>query len=61
LKQRLIENEKEEMQDYMEDVKAVLSMYVPPNPQTMQQSFQSGKVSLNPEGGIVNLVFRDYA
>jgi hypothetical protein len=61
LKQRVIENKKEEMQDYMEDVKAVLSMYVPPNPQTMQQSFQSGKVSLNPDGGIVNLVFRDYA
>jgi hypothetical protein len=61
LKQRVIENKKEEMQDYMEDVKSVLSMYVPPNPQTMQQSFQSGKVSLNPDGGIVNLVFRDYA
>src|SRR5882672_281337 len=61
LKQRVIENKKEEMQDYMEDVKAVLSMYVPPNPETMQQSFQSGKVSLNPDGGIVNLVFRDYA
>jgi hypothetical protein len=61
LKQRVIENKKAEMQDYMGDVKAVLSMYVPPNPQTMQQSFQSGKVSLNPAGGIVNLVFRDYA
>jgi len=61
LKQRVIENKKEEMQDYMEDVKAVLSMYVPPNPETMQQSFQSGKVSLNSDGGIVNLVFRDYA
>jgi hypothetical protein len=61
LKQRVIENKKAEMQDYMGDVKAVLSMYVPPNPQTMQQSFQAGKVSLNPAGGIVNLVFRDYA
>jgi hypothetical protein len=61
LKQRVIENKKEEMQDYMKDVKAVLSMYVPPNAQIMQQSFQSGKVSLNPGGGIVNLVFRDYA
>lgn len=61
LKQRVIENKKEEMQDYMGDVKAVLSMYVPPNPQTMQQAFQAGKVSLNPDSGIVNLVFRDYA
>ena len=31
------------MQDYMEDVKGVLSMYVPPDPQKMQQAFQAGK------------------
>jgi hypothetical protein len=27
----------------------------------MQQAFQAGKASLNPSGGLVNLVFRDYA
>jgi hypothetical protein len=36
-------------------------MYVPPDPQKMEQAYQAGKVSLNPSGGIVNLVFRDYA
>jgi len=36
-------------------------MYVPPNPQQMGQAYQAGKVSLNPVGGVVNLVFRDYA
>ena len=61
LKQRIIEKKKEEMQDYMQGVKAVLSMYVPPNPQNMEQAYQAGKVSLNPAGGLVNLVFRDYA
>jgi hypothetical protein len=49
------------MKDYMEDVKGVLSMYVPPDPQRMQQAFQAGKVSLNPAGGVVNLIFTDYA
>jgi hypothetical protein len=61
MKQRIIARKKEEMQDYMGDVKGLLSMYVPPDPQKMEQAYQAGKVSLNPSGGIVNLVFRDYA
>jgi hypothetical protein len=61
MKQRIIAKKKEEMKDYMEDVKGLLSMYVPPDPQRMEQAYQAGKVSLNPSGGIVNLVFRDYA
>jgi hypothetical protein len=61
MKQRIIEKKKEEMKEYMEDVKGLLSMYVPPDPQRMEQAYQAGKVSLNPSGGMVNLVFRDYA
>jgi hypothetical protein len=60
-KQKLIEKKKAEMKDYMQDVKAVLGMYVPPDPQKMQAAFQAGKVSVNPVGGAVNLVFTDYA
>ncbi len=61
MKQRIIEKKKAEMKDYMEDVKGVLGMYIPPDPQKMQQSFQAGKVSFNPAGGLVNLIFTDYA
>lgn len=61
MKQKIIAKKKEEMKDYMQDVKAVLSMYVPPNPQKMQAAYQAGKVSLNPVPGAVNLVFTDYA
>ena len=61
MKQRVIEKKKEEMQEYMGDVKGLLSMYVPPDPQKMEQAFQAGKVSLNPAGGVVNLIFTDYA
>jgi len=35
MKQRIIEKKKEEMKDYMQDVKGVLAMYVPPDPQRM--------------------------
>jgi hypothetical protein len=61
MKQRIIAKKKKEMKDYMGDVKALLSQYVPPEPQKMQQAFQAGKVSLNPAGGVVNLIFKDYA
>jgi hypothetical protein len=61
LKQKIIAKKKEEMKDYMGDVKNLLSMYVPPDPQKMQQAYQAGKVSLNPTGGVVNLIFKDYA
>jgi hypothetical protein len=61
VKQRVIAKKKAEMKDYMEDVKGLLSMYVPPDPQRMELAFQAGKVSFNPAGGVVNLVFADYA
>ena len=61
MKQKIIAKKKEEMKDYMQDVKAVLSMYVPPNPQKMQAAYQAGKLSLNPVPGAMNLVFTDYA
>jgi hypothetical protein len=61
MKQKVIAKKKAEMKDYMQDVKAVLGMYVPPDPQKMQAAFQAGKVSLNPASGAVNLIFTDYA
>ena len=61
LKQKIIAKKKAEMKDYMQDVKAVLSMYVPPDPQKMQADYKAGKVSLNPVPGAVNLIFTDYA
>jgi hypothetical protein len=60
-KEKIITKKKEEMQDYMGNVKALLSLYVPPDPQKMQKAYQAGKVSLNPAGGAVNLIFKDYA
>ena len=61
IKQRIIEKKTEEMQEYMEQVKSILSKYVPPDPQKMGQAYQGGKVSLNSAGEGVNLIFTDYA
>jgi hypothetical protein len=63
MKQKVVAKKKGEMKDYMGDVKVLLAKYVPPNPQSMQQAFQAGKVSLspNPSSGVTQLVFKDYA
>jgi len=61
LKKRIIEKKTEEMKDYLDDVKGLLSMYVPPDPQKMEQAYKAGKFSLNPTPGITNFIFKDYA
>jgi hypothetical protein len=61
MKQRIIAKKKEEMKDYMGDVKALLAQYVPPDPQKMQAAYQAGNLSLNPMSGMMNLVFTNYA
>jgi hypothetical protein len=63
LKQKVVAKKKEEMTDYMGQVKTLLAMYVPPDPQRIQQAFQTGKASLNaaPGTGNAEIVFKGYA
>jgi hypothetical protein len=43
LKQRVIEKKKAEMMDYMDDVKGLLGMYVPPDPPKCNKPFRPAK------------------
>ncbi len=63
LKQRIIEKKTEEMQQYMGQVKNLLGMYVPPDPQKMGQAFQAGNASLNatPGAQVAEIVLKNYA
>jgi len=61
LKEHVVEKKTEEMQDYMQQVKSVISMYVPPDAQRMQQAFQQHNVSIQPGAGTANIVFKNYA
>ena len=63
LKQKMIAKKKAEMQDYMADVKSLLAMYIPPNPQKMQQALGTHNLSLSRDAasGTVNLTFTNYA
>jgi hypothetical protein len=59
---KVIEKKKGEMKDYMERVASLVKRYVPPEGSQMQQSFQAGKGEMQPAaGGVVTLVFHDYA
>ncbi|HEY6413497.1 MAG TPA: hypothetical protein VIX42_07410 [Edaphobacter sp.] len=61
LKQKVIEKKKEEFQEYGAQIKTLIGLYLPPDPQKMQQAFQSGKASLNKGEGTADIVFKDYA
>jgi hypothetical protein len=63
MKQKIIEKKTEEMQQYMGQVKSLLGMYVPPDPQKMAQAFQAGNASLNstPGSPVAEIVFKSYA
>jgi len=63
LKQRMVEKKKAEMQDYLGEVKSLLALYLPPNPQKIQQAAQAHNVSLSRDAaaGLVNLTFKNYA
>jgi hypothetical protein len=58
IKGKIVANKIDEMKDYMDRVGSLVKRYIPPDPQMMQASFQSGKATLNPGSG--ELVFRDY-
>jgi hypothetical protein len=61
LKKRVVENKKEDMQDYMERAAALIHRYVPPDPARIQAAKDAGKLAVTPSGsGRVRLAFTDY-
>jgi hypothetical protein len=63
LRQRVVEKKTDEMKDYMQQVQSLLSMYVPPNPELIQQAMQKHNVSIDKTVGssLTQLVFHNYA
>lgn len=61
-KQRMVKKKTEEMQDYMGDVKQLLSVYVPPDPVKLQQAYQAGNASIakGTMPGTINLTIHNY-
>ena len=61
LKEKIVENKKDEMKEYMEKAAALIHAYVPPNPQQIQAAKDAGRITMNPQaGGAVRLVIAQY-
>ncbi len=61
LKERVVENKKDEMQEYMEKAVALIHQYVPPNAEKIQAAKDAGKMKvLPPQAGKVRVEFRDF-
>ncbi len=62
LRGRIAEKKKEEMTDYMQQVKGVIGLYVPPDPARIQAAHGAGNTSLSrPAAGEAALVIKNYA
>jgi len=61
VKEKVVENKKDEMKEYMEKAAALIHQYVPPNPQKIQAAKDAGRVAMNPQpDGSVKLVITQY-
>jgi hypothetical protein len=61
LKQKVVENKKDEMQDYMERAANLIHMYVPPSPEQIQKAKDAGNMMLRPpQAGKMRVEFPDF-
>ena len=61
LKQRVVENKKSDMQEYMEKAAALIQQYVPPDPAQIQKAKDANHMALRPQpDGKVRVEFQDY-
>lgn len=59
---RVAEKKKEEFQDYIQQVKGLIGLYVPPDSARMQAAHAAGNVTFSrPATGEAGLVFRNYS
>ena len=61
LKEKVVENKKDEMQDYMERAVNLIQMYVPPSPEQIQKAKDAGNMRLQPpQQGKVRVEFPNF-
>jgi hypothetical protein len=61
LKERVVENKKDEMQEYMEQAVALIHRYVPPDAALIQKAKDAGRMQVQPvQGDSVRAEFKDF-
>ena len=59
-KERVVEKKTEEYEEYGQQISALAKQYTTPNPEALMQAKQAGNISLQPGGGTVSLVIKNY-
>jgi hypothetical protein len=60
IKEHAIEKKTEEYQQYGQQIGALAMQYTTPNPQALMQAKQAGNISIQPGGGTVSLIIKNY-
>jgi hypothetical protein len=61
VKQKIVENKKDEMQEYMQQAAALIHSYVPPAPAQIQAVKDSGRLAASPQpGGKLRIEMKQY-
>jgi len=62
MKQRIVEKKTEEFQEYGQQIAALAKQYAQLDPQKLQQAYQQGNISMQPNGatGTVSMVIKNY-
>ena len=62
IKRRIVEKKTDEFQEYGQQIAALGKEYSQPDPQKLQQAYQQGNISMQPngEGGTVSLIIKSY-
>jgi hypothetical protein len=61
VKEKIVENKKDEMKDYMERAAALVHSYVPPDPSKIQGAKDAGRVAMSPQAaGKMRVAISEY-
>jgi hypothetical protein len=61
VKAKIVENKKEDMQEYMQQAAALIHSYVPPQPEQIQAVKDGGRLAVNPQpGGKARIEMKQY-
>src|SRR5271167_1291349 len=60
VKEHVVEKKTEEYQEYGQQIGALAKQYTTPNPEALMQAKQAGNISIQPGGGTVSLVIKNY-
>jgi hypothetical protein len=60
VKEKVVENKKDEMQEYMKNAAALIHSYVPPDPAKIQAAKDAGRVTATPQGSAMRIAIAQY-